>query len=214
MPTEPAATKPLARTVLGIDLAYARTGVALVECGIPGRERIVTSSVLTTHKSEPDNTRAAQLAQALTLLATGTDLVAVEVPYIDPTKSSAVALRLARLGGAVEAALVAAGHRVVKVAAASRIKTLGLGKGKRGQLKARAVLAVESRYGLTVSDDEADAIGVALAGYAKATREDRAPGQAKLGIKPGRRHAKRKPVAKLPAAVQAAADRAQEEMPL
>lgn len=159
--------------VLGIDASLTCTGLAVIETqGVPGSERVLhTSRVRTSPEDGTDTFRARNLSAAAMALAAeyAPDLVGIELPYADPAKARNVALRLARLGGAFEQAFAEAGIAVVQVAAASVGKALGVkGRGvKRAEKKRQAIAAVKLRYGLTVTDDEADAIGVCLAAVVK-----------------------------------------------
>ena len=62
------------------------------------------------------------------------------------------------------------------------------GRLKREEVKRRVVTAVRLRYGVAVSDDEADAIGIALAAGRKIRRGEKAE-QLQMAL-PSRRRAK------------------------
>ena len=155
--------------VLGIDGSLTCTGFAVITTdGVPGSERIIyTERMHTSPEDGTDVYRARNLAARALGLAKEYDaeLIGLEMPYVDQRKAGDVGLRLARLGGAFEQALEGGGFEVVQVAAASAGKALGI-KGRntlRAEKKRQAIANVRTRYGLTVTDDEADAIGVALA---------------------------------------------------
>ena len=181
-------------TILGIDAALTSTGLAIVEWfGVPGRERVIaTQAVLTERGDVPgDDVARARRVGTVALecaMEYGAGLVGLELPYIPRWHQTGdVPLRLASLGGVIEAMLAAGGYRVVRVQASSRAKALGVsGRAPRGEGKRRCMEAVLSRYGLQVSEDEADAIGVALAAVRKAAREDRPAGQARMKLRCGR----------------------------
>lgn len=159
--------------ILGIDGSYAQTGFALVEVdGPPGTERILHTCTGKTKKADGgDPQRCAILAARAVALAAeyGVGLVGIEMPYIDRAHQHGnVALRLSGLVSAFEIALTSAGYTVSRVYTGSVNKALGI-RGRnmqRAGKKQQALASVAHRYALNVTDDEADAIGVALAAYA------------------------------------------------
>ena len=165
--------------ILGIDGSYTRTGFAVVEVnGPPGTERVMHTCTGTTKKADgSDPHRCAALATRAVALAAeyGVELVGIEMPYIDRKHQHGnVSLKLSALVSAFEITLMAAGYTVVRVYTGSVNKALGI-RGRNVQRvdkKQQALASVAHRYALDVTDDEADAIGVALAAYANKRKAD------------------------------------------
>jgi crossover junction endodeoxyribonuclease RuvC len=176
--------------VLGIDQSYTRTGYAVLETdGVPGRERVLETGTLTTDRARTDTQRQRDLAASLVQIVdrVGPDLVGVERPYVSREQSPDVALRLSGLQAAVMGALDALGIHVVAVHTATRQSALGVPtRQQRTQVKRQILAAVRLRYGLDVSEDEADAIGIALGAVLTKRRQSHSGAQLKLGLGPGR----------------------------
>lgn len=179
--------------VLGIDGSLTCTGLAVVETdGVPGRERIIATA---RKRSEPedgdDGARCRMMVEAAMYLVQRyrPNLVGIEMPYVPRTESLQGSLRLAGLKGAFESALSGAGCEVVPVVTTSASKALGIKHGcGRAEKKRQAVANVLSRYGVLVSHDAADAIGVALAAVVKRRKQESAGAQLGLpGVKAGRK---------------------------
>jgi len=187
--------------VLGIDASLTCTGFALIESsGVPGRERVLVTGRFPTTTQRPEVERRAVICQAVRAWIEGyaPDLVGLEMPYVDPTKSMKVAVQLAALGGQLEQELATLGCIMVKVYPASRQKALGVkGRGRggpqitRSELKDRLQEAVWDRYGIVVPEDEVDAIGVAMAAVTIHDRKQREATQERLGL-PQRGYGRRK----------------------
>lgn len=185
--------------ILGVDGSLSRTGLAVIDTDEAGlTDRLLGTGTIRTRPEDGDDAdRYATIAQGVVAVAQRyrVELVALEMPFVDPAKSAQVALRLAGLRSVVEGALRRAGLEFVAVAPASRIKALGIkGRGAaRADLKRMTVELVETRFRVSVNDDEADAYGVAKAGLAKWSKAQRKAVQLTLGIKPGRRAAQNRP---------------------
>lgn len=155
--------------ILGIDGSLTCTGLAVVDVSVPCREIIMhTERARTSPEDGTDTFRARNLAASAVYVARkwSVDLVGLEMPYLDPHKAGNAAMRLSRLGATFENALVDAGFQVVQVAAATTGSMLGIKpRTKRAERKRIAIANVRSRYGLDVTEDEADAIGVALGAW-------------------------------------------------
>lgn len=187
--------------VLGVDASLTSTGFAVLDIpqgGGPRSERVLaTGRKRTQPKDGTHIARVRDIAAATVALAQhcGAELVGLEVPYVDVNRSIKVALDLRALGQQIHGDLAEAGFEVVTVAASSRAKALGVsGRAKREVAKPLVLAAVLTRYGLDIPEDEADAIGVALAAATKRAREQRAaqmPEQLKLAMKQGRRQKRR-----------------------
>ena len=178
--------------VLGIDGSLTCTGLAVIATdGVPGTEQVLDTGTVRTRPGDGDDTdRCETIALGCVALAKRyqVKLTGVEMPYVDPAKSIKVALRLEALKATVTRALKLAGFEVIPVMASSRAKALGVsGKLKRELAKPQVIAAVLSRYGLELTEDECDAIGVALAAVAKHRKQERNQVQLGLGIKAGRR---------------------------
>lgn len=191
--------------VLGLDQSYQRTGYAVLETdGVPGRERVLETGTFSTDPAATDAARQAQVAREALWIAQrwAPDLVGVEKPYVSRTgQSPQVALRLAGLHAVLVGALAGAGFEVVAVHTATRQAALGIApRTKRKALKAASKAVVLARYGLDVTDDESDAIGIALGAVVVQRRDARKVAQLALALKPGRKQRRRA----LPANVLAA----------
>jgi len=184
--------------VLGVDGSLTCTGIAVVDTDEAGvRDTLVGSCTIRTSDRDGDDTdRCETIATGVVAIARRyeVDLVALEMPFVDPKRSRQVALRLAGLRSVVEGALRKAGLEFVGVAPASRLKAIGInGRGMdRQAIKAATVEHVARRFGVVVGNDEADAYCVAKSGLAKWRKQQRQVTQLALGIKPGKRAAKRK----------------------
>ncbi len=184
--------------ILGVDGSLTHTGLAVVETDEAGvRDVLLGSGTIRTEAGDGDDTdRYARIAAGVVGIAQRfrVDLVALEMPFVDPRKSQQVALRLQGLRTAVEMALRKAGLPFVGVAPSSRLKAIGInGKGMdRNAIKAATVEVVATRFGVVVGNDEADAYAVAKAGLAKWRKAQRQATQLSLDVRPGRRAAKRK----------------------
>lgn len=179
--------------ILGIDPSYSATGLAVIEChGIPGQERVIATGVVKVPTSLTDRERCREIALACAQWAArwGAEAVGIEGQYTAPHNYS-VGLRLAALRSAVEQRLLDdyAQGVLYTVTPGERAEALGLrGRLKREEVKRRVVAAVRLRYGVAVSDDEADAIGIALAAGRKIRRGEKAE-QLQMAL-PSRRRAK------------------------
>lgn len=179
--------------VLGVDGSLTRSGLAVVETAmVPGRERVLaTGSKSTCPDDGTDNARCTAIARACVALARRyhVDLVGLETPYVDAAVNIRVALRLEGLRSTLEGAMKNAGFEVVSVQASSAKKALGTsGRPVSREDGKRAVHdAVLLRFGLDLGEDEADAVGVALAAVVKQRKVEREGVQLALGIKRGPR---------------------------
>lgn len=183
--------------ILGVDGSLTCTGLAVVDTDETGvRDVLLGSGTIRTGTGDDDTDRCETIATGVVAIARRyeVDLVALEMPFVDPKRSRQVALRLAGLRSVVEGALRKAGLEFVGVAPASRLKAIGI-NGKdldRAAIKAATVEHVARRFSVVVkTDDEADAYAVAKAGLAKWRKAQRQATQLKLDVKPGRRVAKR-----------------------
>ena len=186
--------KPEPVTVLGIDASFTRTGYAVIEtCGVPGLERVTHTDTFVSDRTETDAERIGAIASMSLQMASswGATLVAIEQPYVGRNRQTA--LRLGQLIGGITQALTAAGCEVVPVPTASVSAALGIGtRLQRKAKKTAALLAVALRYGLEgITDDEADAIGVAVAAHKRKRAGANKLAQLALGIKAGPRKRRR-----------------------
>lgn len=176
--------------VIGVDGSLTCTGIAVIDTdGVPGTERILSVG---EHKTSPkdgsDMERYEAIADGILAVAQayGGELVGLELPYVDKSKSPEVALRLRELKAIVEHTLTQAGYPVVGVNVSQRSAALGVaGRSKRADLKDAVVQAVALRYGLEVTHDQADAIGVGLAAVKLHRRGDK-PEQLRMKLPGGR----------------------------
>lgn len=155
--------------ILGIDPSYTRTGIAAIEdYGVPGRERILGTHTIATKPGVSDLERSRTIARMCANLARvhKADAVAIESQYAGQ-QNMQVAMRLASLRSAIEQRLrdAYAEDRIVAVTPGERAEALGIkGRPKRAELKQRVLQAVKQRYDCNLDfDDEADAVGIALA---------------------------------------------------
>lgn len=176
--------------VIGVDGSLTCTGLAVIDTdGVPGTEKILSVG---EHKTSPkdgtDMERYEAIADGILAVAQtyNGELVGLELPYVDRKKSPEVALRLRELKAIVEHTLTRAGYPVVGVNVSQRSAALGVaGKTKRKPLKDLVVQAVSTRYGLNVTHDQADAIGVGLAAV-KLHRRGERPEQLRMKLPGGR----------------------------
>jgi len=166
--------------ILGIDPSYTRTGLAAIEDhGIPGRERILGTHTIATKPGTSDLERSRTIARMCANLARvhKADAVAIESQYAGQ-QNMQVAMRLASLRSAIEQRLrdTYAEDRIVAVTPGERAEALGIkGRLKRVELKQRVLQAVKQRYDYTLDfDDEADAVGIALAAGRRLRRGEKA----------------------------------------
>lgn len=106
--------------------------------------------------------RAQKISAALEDLAGQKDVraIAIETPWVGRDPSAALKLG-ALLGGLLHAA-GRLGIPAYLISPAEGARALGI-TGQRKEKKAAAIKMIEARYGLKVSDHQADAIGAALA---------------------------------------------------
>ncbi len=174
--------------VIGVDGSLTCTGVAVIDTdGVPGTERILhTGTVRSKPGRGTDLERYHSIAESVVSVAKqhGATLAGVEQPYMGLNAKTAFALR--SLDTIIEAALAQAGLTVVGVNVSQRSSALGVaGKTKRKPLKDLVVQAVSTRYGLNVTHDQADAIGVGLAAV-KLYRRGERPEQLRMKLPGGR----------------------------
>jgi crossover junction endodeoxyribonuclease RuvC len=179
--------------VLGCDQALGATGWAVIDTdGVPGRERVLEHGVVKTQPGVPDQERQQEIAATLLEIARRVkpDLIGLEGTQVQ--KNASTAIRLSELRGALLSSLKPLGCPLVTVPTATRRKQLGIANVRGyGAVKQRACDAVLLRYGLALTDDEADAIGIALGAVVVQRRDARKGLQETLGIKPGRKQRRR-----------------------
>jgi Holliday junction resolvasome RuvABC endonuclease subunit len=188
--------------VLGIDPSYRATGLAVLDWQdtagryVPGTEQVACTGVASAPKrpgEDDEATRRRHIAEVCSAWAHThcVALVCLEEPCRG--KNAATDAMLQRLSATIADRLAADGYTVELVNNRKRIPALGL-KGKTSEaLKLSAVRAAAVRYGITVTTDEADAIGHALAGVRQWFSKQRQGGQLGLGLKTGKsRHRRRR----------------------
>jgi len=177
--------------VLGIDASFTRTGLAVVETdGVPGRERVIWTGTVGTDAADPDAVRIALIAERCAEIAAAfkAQSAGVEMPFVRAAYGYDTGQRLARLGGAIDGALVGIGLTPVPVTTGQVAKALGIGGVKREHKKQAAVEAVLTRWGVNVGHDEADAIGVAVAtGRAQRRKANKGAQLGLPGVNAGRK---------------------------
>lgn len=141
---------------LGIDCA-TKAGWALVE-QINGRERLNGHGVL---RLDGKHGVPAQLIADLAA-EWHADFVGIEIPYV--AKNVNTAMVLARLAGRFEQAFERAGSQVVVVRASEwQAGVLGrFGGVRRAEKKKAAALWARAMFGRSLTEDEADAAGIAV----------------------------------------------------
>jgi len=183
--------------ILGVDGSLTCTGLALVDTDESGLDdSLLGSGTIRTGTDGDDTDRCETIATGVVAIALRyeVDLVALEMPFVDPKRNHQVALRLAGLRSVVEGALRKAGIEFVGVAPSSRLKAIGInGRGMgRAAIKAATIEHVARRFAVIVkTDDEADAYCVAKAGLVKWRKGQRQAVQLALGIPAGRKRSKR-----------------------
>lgn len=142
---------------VGIDCATT-TGWAIVE-RVAGRETLKGHGLINLKRSDPWNP-ITQLANESMRIEGEPDVVAIELPWLG--KNPHTLEVLARYCGRFEQAFAGTPTRLVR-ASEWQSKILGkFGGKKRAQLKRAVVLWVKGSFGVDVSEDEADAIGLAV----------------------------------------------------
>lgn len=143
---------------VGIDCATT-TGWAIVE-RVAGRETLKGHGLLNLKRPDPWNPVAWLALQSRPLGGPGPDVVAIELPWLG--KNPHTLEVLARYCGRFEQAFAGVPTRLVS-ASEWQSKILGrFGGKKREGLKRAAVLWAKGSFGVEVSEDEADAIGLAV----------------------------------------------------
>lgn len=173
--------------IMGVDPALGVTGVAVIEVhDRPGDESVLHTSLIKTSSADGrgDTSRLAEIADKCLLVAqlAGVMVVGIEKPYISMKQSPRTALRLSELHGVLRDRMAGAGYEVFSIAPASRCVALGVsGRLPRAAAKAAVMASVLSRYGMDLSEDEADAVGTAVAAWA-AWRKAADPKGKQLGL--------------------------------
>ena len=191
--------------ILGIDASLTATGFVVIETdGIPGDEKLLLYEVVRTISRDGDDaTRSELIATRAACLARGweAELVGLELPFVGQNASTA--LRLRGLGATIETMLRERGYPVVSISPASVKSALGIPpRTPRIDAKRLSVSRAQRQHGVVLTDDEADAIGVALAAHKKQARLLK---DAALGIKPKpKKRRKRTPKLRITPAGQAA----------
>jgi hypothetical protein len=153
-------------TVLGIDSAEL-SGYAIVSRAASGAEELIRRGTLTV-RSGADVDRA-----VADLTAGGPDVVAVEEPFVHPRRPGA-GLVLARLLGRWLQVLEAGGFATVTVPASMWQTGILPGvthRTRSAERKAAAQAFALERFGVAVTEDEADAIALATWVARNATRK-------------------------------------------
>jgi Holliday junction resolvasome RuvABC endonuclease subunit len=146
--------------VVGIDSALEKTGYAILEGESGGRARLVTSGIVCAR------TGADVAATVLELAAAGPDLIAIERPFVKSAErggNPATGLGLAVLLGRWLQAFEAVKIRTATVLASSwQPSVLAIDRWTpRAARKAAAVRWARAALGVELSEDEADAGGIA-----------------------------------------------------
>ena len=185
--------------ILGVDGSLTHTGLAVVETDEAGvRDRLLWSGTIVTVETDGDHVDRFIAILRGVVGAAGKwspDLIALEWPFVDPSKSAATALMLGGLDWCLRVHLRLHEFRtVVTVAPASRLAAVGIkSRGRHSAaIKADTIALVLRACEASVNEHEADAYCVAKSGLAKWRKQQRQVTQLALGIKPGKRAAKRK----------------------
>jgi Holliday junction resolvasome RuvABC endonuclease subunit len=153
--------------VLGIDPSLQATGIAVIETnGVPGQEKLLAWNVIRTKSDNGDDARCRRVALTVYDYAMNMNVEAVGIEtQFSSEKNRQVGIRLGRLRGAVQQQLAQRfpPSQIIDVNPTQRLVALGIRQQHETRdLKRLAVEAVQSRYGLTVNHNAADAIGIAL----------------------------------------------------
>lgn len=184
--------------ILGVDGSLTHTGLAVVETDEAGvRDRLLWSGTIVTVETDGDHVDRFIAILRGVVGAAGKwspDLIALEWPFVDPSKSAQTALMLGGLDWCLRVHLRLHEFRnVVTVAPASRLAAVGIkSRGRHSAaIKADTIALVLRACEVAVNEHEADAYAVAKAGLAKWRKGQRQAEQLALGIPAGRRVAKR-----------------------
>jgi Holliday junction resolvasome RuvABC endonuclease subunit len=145
---------------LGIDCA-TKCGWALVE-GPPGAERLLANGVLGLGGKTPSWTLIAGLARQCRDAVSKIEVVGIELPWLGENPHTAI--RLGRYCGQFEQEFGPSGAEIELIRATEwQSRILGrLGGKTRDQLKPAAILWARGQFKVRLSEDEADAAGIAV----------------------------------------------------
>ena len=189
--------------VLGVDPGLATGGWALLDLGLPPKRQLQAHGRLTSSPSDgtEDERREVMLGQVKASVRRA-ELVAIEDQYATAGGVGRSAMQVARVAACIADYARAQDKSVVWVyPAQAKAALVGQGNATKEQMIAWA----RQRFGASLSEHEADAVGIALAG-ADAGAETRVPTRGA-----GRKRnagAQRDPLAGMPEGVRAAAERA------
>jgi Holliday junction resolvasome RuvABC endonuclease subunit len=167
--------------VLGVDPSFKRTGLAIAKFPtdpwVPGTETVTVGAVTAVHRpgADDDALRVDLMAKAALQWAQDheVELVAIERPWFG--KNYRTSEKLTVLAATIADRCRQAGYPVVMVYPAESSSAMGVPTGIKREVRKRLMRrAAQTRYGLVLqTDDEADAVGVAVAGYIHVRTERR-----------------------------------------
>ncbi len=159
--------------ILGIDPGYERLGIAIVEKNIGDRkERVVFSECFKTPAKMEFSERLALLGVEVKRIITkySPDSVAIETLFFETNQKTA--MRVAEARGVIVYEVACAKIPIFEATPLQiKMATTGYGKADKAQIIKMVKMLVtlpagKTRHGGQASDDELDAIAIALTGFA------------------------------------------------
>lgn len=154
--------------ILGIDPGFDRLGVAVLEKGSARKETVLFSECFTPSARLPFEQRLAAVGQEVRRVIGEyrPDLLAIETLFLVNNKTSG--MRVAEARGVVLYEAAAAGLAVFEASPSEiKVATTGYGKSGKKEIIKMVKMLVDMKTD-TQSDDELDAVAVALTASARA----------------------------------------------
>ncbi|MEK7584907.1 MAG: crossover junction endodeoxyribonuclease RuvC [Patescibacteria group bacterium] len=154
--------------ILGIDPGYDRLGVAVIESVAGKKDTLLFSTCLTTDKDDEFSERLWQLAQAVGKIIKkySPDILALEKIFFATNQKTAI--KVAEVRGVISYLARQFNLTLINLAPLEvKLAITGYGQASKDQVKRMVGLMIKET-GSIKSDDEIDAVAMALAGASRA----------------------------------------------
>ncbi len=154
--------------ILGIDPGYDRLGVAVIESGAGKKDALLFSTCLTTSKDDDFTERLWQLAEAVEKIIKkfSPDIMALEKIFFSTNQKTAI--KVAEVRGVISYLARQFNLTLINLAPLEvKLAITGYGQASKDQVKRMVELMISETRSIK-SDDEIDAVAMALAGASRA----------------------------------------------